>query len=328
MPPRKSRPVLFELVRREKSGDSGARVRQTTNGTSAATPQPPVEPVAPVAPRREVVGPPRMQRRMGSQTPLTGLVSRLGYPGIVAIGVGSVLAILLIVQAWLYLSRDAGPHTNTDGLNANQSTGAPATQSQSVPNSGRALQQPREPSPRESEIGTSPRGLLPTLGGSNQPNRSPSPEGNPPSGNAGNERPAPPADPRASAGNDARPPTPKESKPVTPAEPLAEAAQWDASLQKGKHYVVVAHYKKIDLPLAQAAIAFLQQRGVQCLVQESKNAYMVVATQPFLINQKDAAARKAQQARADEFKRKIKALGREHSRGSGNAFDQCYERLF
>lgn len=251
-------------------------------------------------------------------------MSRLGPTGIAAISVGTILVVLLIVQVWIYLSRDSkNAGGKPSGDNPSNSQIVPSNSGPSGVDSRRSSRDPR------ADSGNGSRAQLPPFAGNEtQRNR---PQDNPSANDAGSTTPGGEdrnADSRNR--NTVNPPDPPDRARTTPPPPAPdpEPAQWDATLQKGRHYVVVAHYRKVDLPQAQDAAAFLQQRGIQCVIHEIKNAYMVVATQPFLINQKDTAARKAQQARADEFKRKIKALGKEHSRGSGNAFDQCYERLF
>jgi hypothetical protein len=81
------------------------------------------------------------------------------------------------------------------------------------------------------------------------------------------------------------------------------------SLKRGCHYVIVQHFgrKATD---AEAAARFLQERGVPCAILRG-NDLRVVATEPFLIRQADAAAGRREQRRANQLIEEIKRIGRE-----------------
>jgi hypothetical protein len=324
MPSKKSRPILYELVQRDKARDRAKRaVTAEGNGTGDTHP---AKPATVSMPRRENVRFGRTSQNASSQPPVTRWMSRLGPTGIASIATGSLLAILLLAQAWMYLSRrgdspGSRPPAEADSP-ARSIESPPGNNPRVSPSAARNTTPTIDPAPPSGS-----RAQLPPFAGLE--NRDPNRQTGSASGTGQDRNVNPPVDPRVQPRNETNPNIPRDQTSGSPpASPPSEPVQWDTTLQKGRHYVVVAHYKKSDLMLAQNAAAFLQERGIPCVIHEIRNAYMVVATQPFLINQKDAAARKAQQARADEFKRRIRALGKEHSRGSGNAFDQCYERLF
>lgn len=319
MPSKKTRPVLYELVRRNKAHNAAQRATPDGNGVGNTDA---VKPVAVSLPKREPVRFGRSTPPASAQTPFTRVLAQFGPTGIAAICAGTLLVILLLVQAWAYLSR---PHDTAENRPENAVSTLDSTAGNNPrlsSSTARDLAPIVDPAPSSGS-----RAQLPPFAGGD--NREANRQQNAANTGGSDRNTPPPVDPRPQPRNESNIPANQEQKQTAPpAPPPSEPVQWDTTLQKGRHYVVVAHYKKSDLALAQHAAAFLQERGIPCIIHEIRNAYMVVATQPFLINQKDAPARKAQQARADEFKRRIRALGKEHSRGSGNAFDQCYERLF
>jgi hypothetical protein len=102
------------------------------------------------------------------------------------------------------------------------------------------------------------------------------------------------------------------------------------TLQKGYHYVVVQHFNKDrQQPDAIAAAKFLRDNGVPCAILPGADLRLV-ATQPFLINQTDAAAGRNERARADRLLERIRQLGQQYNKDllkqgkKGYAFSQCY----
>lgn len=131
------------------------------------------------------------------------------------------------------------------------------------------------------------------------------------------------------------PPQPaEEPRRPAPGPPPAGPAESATSLQEafkaGYHYVVVQHFGKNGLEAAEDAGRFLKSKGVECVIYQRRGVDVeLIAREPFLLNQKDAAAAAAEKRRCDELKATIRKLGKEYSslRQPGYAFDQCYERV-
>jgi hypothetical protein len=106
------------------------------------------------------------------------------------------------------------------------------------------------------------------------------------------------------------------------------------TLKKGCHYVVVQHFpKKSGHQPAQDAARYLQTNGIECATLTGADIRLVV-TEPFLINQEDAAAARRQQQRAETLMQRIRGLGRQYNRKlategkPGYTFAECSLRPF
>jgi hypothetical protein len=102
------------------------------------------------------------------------------------------------------------------------------------------------------------------------------------------------------------------------------------TLQKGYHYVVVQHFSKNRQQAdAIAAAKFLRDNGVPCATLPGADIRLV-ATQPFLVNQTNAAAARNERDRADRLLERIRQLGQQYNKDllkqgkKGYAFSQCY----
>jgi len=99
-------------------------------------------------------------------------------------------------------------------------------------------------------------------------------------------------------------------------------------LQKGYHYVVIQHFgkKRED---ALVAAQYLYEKGIPCATLPGSDI-RVIATEPFMVKQADAAAARRERQRADELIRKIKQIGQEFNRylrnqgKKGYTLDGCY----
>lgn len=94
--------------------------------------------------------------------------------------------------------------------------------------------------------------------------------------------------------------------------------------EKGRHYLVIQHFKKTDVSDAEAAEQFIRVNGIPCSIYGSTKDLRLIATQGFLIDQKDAAAKQAEQRKCDDLKRRIKELGKQYAKTGRYVFDQCY----
>ncbi|MFQ5807730.1 MAG: hypothetical protein ACE5I3_14890 [Phycisphaerae bacterium] len=102
------------------------------------------------------------------------------------------------------------------------------------------------------------------------------------------------------------------------------------TLRKGYHYVIVQHFrKKSEREAALKAGRYLQENGVACARLTGADIRLVAA-EPFLIKQRDAAAARRQKERADRLMRRIKQIGRQFNKDllkqgeKGYTFSECY----
>jgi len=126
----------------------------------------------------------------------------------------------------------------------------------------------------------------------------------------------------------ATPPAPgeKRAEPEHATEPPAAPSPPAFEFKTGYDYVVVQHFSKSRLDVAVAAAKFLQARGVEAVIWRGDDL-RVVAAEAFLLKQKDAKAAEAEKRRCEELKSKIRSLGKEFSKETGYAFEQCYSRI-
>jgi hypothetical protein len=117
------------------------------------------------------------------------------------------------------------------------------------------------------------------------------------------------------------------ARTAEPTAPPPDRQSPPSGLQKGYHYVFIQFFPKSRLKDAQDAAAFLQANGLPCTIQRARDDIRLIANQPFMLDQRDAAARQRQRQQCEELKQRIKQLGKEYARaGGGYAFDQCLER--
>ncbi|MBU0617309.1 MAG: hypothetical protein KKI02_06315 [Planctomycetes bacterium] len=110
----------------------------------------------------------------------------------------------------------------------------------------------------------------------------------------------------------------------------ASAAPSQVTLQRGRNYVVVQHFNKSRQRAdALAAAEFLEANGVPCATLTGADIRLI-ATQPFLTRQADAAAARTEQERASRLLDRIKQLGQRYNREllnqgkKGYTFSECY----
>jgi hypothetical protein len=126
--------------------------------------------------------------------------------------------------------------------------------------------------------------------------------------------PAPqPAGPNGSREATAPPPAVGEKPPTgEPAGPTIE-------LRRGFHYIVVQHFPTRKADDARAAAQFLIDRGLPCALYPGSDIRLLL-TEPFLMDQDDAAQAKSETRRADKLLTKVRELGVEF-RKSGGGYD-------
>lgn len=98
--------------------------------------------------------------------------------------------------------------------------------------------------------------------------------------------------------------------------------------EKGKHYIIVQHFRKSESKAAAAAALFLTSRGVPSSIDRSGSDIRLFAHESFLIGQKDANAARRDQQRCETLKARIKTLGKEYVKKAGYAFEGCRERKY
>jgi len=135
-------------------------------------------------------------------------------------------------------------------------------------------------------------------------------------------------EPRSQAAAPAKSDPPPTAKPAAPTQTPAGEPRGRVVLEKGTHYVVIQHFRKKDAGAAEQAGAFLRANGIDCAIQHNKEDIRLVATTPFRIEGKEASTKRAEEVRAETLLRQIKQLGKDYSRTGGYAFDQCELKKF
>jgi hypothetical protein len=94
-------------------------------------------------------------------------------------------------------------------------------------------------------------------------------------------------------------------------------------------YVCVQFFGESQRKAADDAAAFLQSKGIPCIVQRGPHDLRLIATQPFALGNKDAARPADEKRKCDELKRRIRDAGKEYrSAGGGYTFDGCEEKMY
>jgi hypothetical protein len=122
--------------------------------------------------------------------------------------------------------------------------------------------------------------------------------------------------------------------PAPAAEPADDQTNQPAyAFKPNYHYVVVQYFPLEHKEVASDAVRFLQANGVDAVIVPKKSDVEVIATQPFLLKQKDRNAQIAAQKACDALKERIRTLGREFAKQQAAAkkpqyaLDQPTERL-
>ncbi len=98
--------------------------------------------------------------------------------------------------------------------------------------------------------------------------------------------------------------------------------------EKGKHYIIIQHFRKSDSKAATAAARFLTSRGVPSSIDRSGSDIRLFAHERFWIGQKDAKMARREQQRCETLKTRIKTLGKGYAKKGGYAFEGCRERKY
>lgn len=115
---------------------------------------------------------------------------------------------------------------------------------------------------------------------------------------------------------------------ATPAPAAAAEPQSATPLKRGFHYLVVQHFPKSKRSDADAAAKYLTDAGIATAVIVGAGDLEAVVLEPFLIQQPDAAAARAERMRAEALTRQVLALGRKYQQaGGGYNFSGCRPRL-
>ncbi len=271
MAARKRRPVLYEVVRRDRGGQPEWQQRPEQPGPEAFPPTASPSTVPAPAKQTEATEPAPMVQVVGECVHLS-----LGWPVIAIALAGLLVALAVSFHA---------------GTRYAQQTGTPDEDALTPTETGSLLSEATEVADRGTGRSGEGTGVAPTR-----------------------RRPA-------EAGGDMGAEAPRRTSPPPDRQPTSN------ELQKGYHYVFIQFFPKSRLKDAQAAAEFLRANGLPCVIQEARADTRLIADQPFLLDQRDVAARQRERQRCDELKRRIKQLGKEYARaGGGYAFDQCLER--
>jgi hypothetical protein len=119
-------------------------------------------------------------------------------------------------------------------------------------------------------------------------------------------------------------PDPKVSKEAAKPSSEIEKAAKTYVLEPSKYYIQVQCFPKGRDVDANKAAAFLLDNGVPVTILTRKVGDIVLyACEPFSIKGVDAATAKAEKARAEDLKKRIKALGRQYAKEGRYSFDQA-----
>lgn len=325
---RRTRPVLYELVRRRQLGGESARLRSTP--PVAAPPAAPVSPAtSSSAPAPTTTAPPSSTPEFSaphanSSTPtptresflprlirphwaagadrktpgVTGWLSGIPLPYLILGVVIAAFLLLIGIQLVRYM---------TGGSSAgNPPAQGPSTGETAHDESPAAPLTPQPPAGRRSGVATAPR-----RGGNSSPAQPP--DG--PSGGADVNLP-----PRV------QPPKrdPKETQPTEPGPDSTPPAAFQ--FEVGRTYIVLQHFEKAKKSAADQAAEFVRAKGVPCTVVEGRDVRLI-ATEPFLLDPKDPAAHNREKQRLEQFKQSIRRIGKEYAQ-HGYTFNDCHEQKF
>ncbi len=122
----------------------------------------------------------------------------------------------------------------------------------------------------------------------------------------------------AATGDDASPPAAGE-KPQTPTDPSANEPK-QVVLQRGYHYLVIQYFPRSRRSDAEKAAAYLMQNGVPCALLDRPRDIQLLATEPFLVKQNDAAQARSERARADTLNQRLREIGKSYQPIGGYDF--------
>lgn len=290
---RKSRPVLYEIVRsqdraRQKSWfkrPETARKESPPKSAPQSTPPPkPQTPPPPAAPTPPANTPaytqtsrppsPGMIRLAGGRLHLT-----LGWPSLTVLLFGVIFILVVTFQAGIRYAQQLPP--TIDGSEETPAQLAAETEPPTESSTDWAAHRYRNPA----------HVAAPTADDNPSQNTPATPDANP----TRSQTPQPPA----------------------------------FSFKDGYHYVIIQFFPKSKLDDARQAAEFLQSQGVPCVIQDAKRDIRLIAREPFLIDQEDRAASRAEKQRAETLKKRIRELGKEYMRSGGRyLFSQPAERKF
>jgi hypothetical protein len=116
-----------------------------------------------------------------------------------------------------------------------------------------------------------------------------------------------------------------KAAPVKP-QPQASAAPLDVPFQpaKGSHYLVVQYFKRDRAEVAALAQQLLAENGVAAALTRRGQDYVLIATEPFLLDNKDPALRRKEKQRADALQAIVRKVGKQFVTKNGYSFDQCF----
>lgn len=118
---------------------------------------------------------------------------------------------------------------------------------------------------------------------------------------------------------------PPKAQPVEPLPAPAKAEELptpQVALHRGYFYLVVQHFPKNKRQSAEEAARYLSEAQIPCALHIGKDIRLI-ATERFDLGAKDSAARRDQQQRVDALKRRVRDVGKKYV-DRGYAFDNCY----
>lgn len=105
----------------------------------------------------------------------------------------------------------------------------------------------------------------------------------------------------------------KEEKSSTSSTEVEKSYQLEAN----KHYIQVQCFPKGHDGEARSAAEYLEQNGIPVAIFFRARDIVVYVREPFTIKNADAAAAKAERARAEDWKKRVKAAGLQYTKQGG-----------
>lgn len=121
-------------------------------------------------------------------------------------------------------------------------------------------------------------------------------------------------------------PTRDDPAPAPTPPPAETSHAPNFEFKSGYNYLVVQHVKKKDRDAAERIRDYLVSNGVGCVVVDSGPDVVVICVDAFPPTSKNKSKAAAESKKKKEYSDRIRQLGREYAVPTGYSFDRCYWR--
>lgn len=306
MSQRKNRPVMYEVISQARGArEAAAQRRAPLVGGGASPPAASGAAAGAVSGAADAIVAPVAASAASPAVRMSGgkIVLRLGWPELTVAGV--LLASLLGGAFYAgYSARSAAQRSEDSKVNTLSGDFS------------------REPAPAAHPPGESAP-LRPRDSRESRSAAPPKPDVNPKGGDAGVALPPKKGDDgsrKPDAGADGAGESAKGGAPD--AADGANAASEKHVFQEGYHYLVIQYFPKSRSAAARQAADFLTGKGVAVVVVRRGEDYCLVATEPFLIDDRTQTG-KQERTRCEALKKTILEAGKEYQKTGGYDFKGC-----